>query len=92
VDNDAVDAHLKRIEREAGVAGLADALTGLAPTDLQSLLLHVFSTQAARREPKTLLQRYERDGTLAPGKPAHVLEALARAASRSLSGGGRSRR
>src|ERR1044071_5944543 len=72
-----MDAHLRRIEREAGVPGIVDALGALAPTDLQSLLLHVFSAQAARRDPRTLLQRYERDGSLAPGKPTHAHEALA---------------
>jgi hypothetical protein len=72
-----MDAHLRRIEREAGVPGIVDALAALAPTDLQSLLLHVFSEQAARRDPRTLLRRHERDGTLAPGKPTHAQEALA---------------
>jgi hypothetical protein len=57
--------------------GLADALAGLAPTDLQSLLLHVLRAKAARRDPAALLKQYERDATVAAGKPVHQLEALA---------------
>jgi hypothetical protein len=60
-----VDGHLERIEREAGVPGLVDALAQLAPTDLKSLLLRVFERQAARRDPATLLAQHERDGTVA---------------------------
>jgi hypothetical protein len=75
------DGHLARIEREAGVPGLADALARLAPTDLQSLLLHVFREQAARRDPKTLLQHYERDASVRADAPVHALEARAFAAA-----------
>ena len=72
-----MDGHLRRIERQAGVPGLADALAKLPPTDLQSLLLHVLREQAARRDPRTLLAQYERDPSVAPGRPVHELEALA---------------
>src|SRR3954454_6646654 len=72
-----MDGHLRRIERQAGVPGLADTLAGLAPTDLQSLLLHVFREQAARRDPRTLLQQYQRDPSVAPGRPVHALETRA---------------
>jgi hypothetical protein len=72
-----MDGHLRRIEREAGVPGLADALAKLAPTDLQSLLLHVYREQAARRDPRALLAQYERDKSVAPAPSTHALEALA---------------
>jgi hypothetical protein len=72
-----VDGHLRRIERQAGLPGLADALAGLAPTDLQSLLLHVLRAQAARRDPRKLLEQYERDASVAAGRSVHALEALA---------------
>ena len=72
-----MDGHLRRIERQAGVPGLAEALARLAPTDLQSLLLHVFREQAARRDPRALLAQYERDKSVAPARPTHALEALA---------------
>jgi hypothetical protein len=76
-----VDGHLRRIEREAGMPGLADALTKLAPTDLQSLLLHVFREHAARRDPRALLAQYERDSTVAAGRDVHTLETRAFAAA-----------
>ena len=48
---------IKRIERDAGVPGLAEILTNrLAPTDLQSLLLEVHGRRAKRREPKALIE------------------------------------
>jgi len=72
-----VDGHLRRIERQAGVPDLADALAKLALTDLQSLLLHVYREQAARREPRTLLAQYERDPSVAAGRSVHEFEALA---------------
>jgi len=76
-----VDGHLRRIEREAGMPGLAEALTKLAPTDLQSLLLHVFREQAARRDPRALLAQYERDSSVAAGRDVHALETRAFAAA-----------
>src|SRR5438309_6336109 len=48
---------IERIEREAGVPHLANILTNrLAPTDLQSLLLQVYSCGAKKRDPKALLE------------------------------------
>lgn len=50
---------IERIEREAGVAGLAAILAErLAPTDLQSLLLEVFRLRARRRRPADVLADY----------------------------------
>src|SRR5437016_6092587 len=49
---------LKRIVREAGVADLVDILAGLAPTDLQSLMLEVSHRRAARISPADLLARF----------------------------------
>jgi hypothetical protein len=72
-----VDAHLKRIEREAGVPGLTEALAQLAPTDLKSLLLQVFERQAARRDAATLLAQYERDGTVGAAPSNHALDVAA---------------
>jgi hypothetical protein len=76
-----VSGHLWRIEREAGMPGLADALAKLAPTDLQSLLLHVFREQASRRDPRALLGQYERDASVAAGRDVHALETRAFAAA-----------
>ena len=72
-----VDGHLQRIEREAGVPGLAEALSTMAPTDLKSLLLHVFERQAARRDPAGLLAQYERDGTVSAAPSNHAVDAAA---------------
>lgn len=72
-----VDGHLQRIEREAGVPGLADALATMAPTDLKSLLLHVFERQAARRDPASLMAQYERDGTVGAAPSNHAVDAAA---------------
>jgi hypothetical protein len=76
-----VDGHLARIERAAGMPGLAAALGSLPPTDLQSLLLHAFREQAARRDPKALLQQYERDASVRAEPSVHALEARAFAAA-----------
>src|SRR5713226_9516250 len=65
---------IERIEREAGVPDLANILTNrLAPTDLQSLLLEVYSGRATRREPKALLEdhvsnRFTRPSTTSPSR------------------------
>ncbi len=72
-----VDGHLQRIEREAGVPGLAEALAEMAPTDLKSLLLHVFERQAERRDPAALLAQYERDGTVAAAPSNDAVDAAA---------------
>jgi len=48
---------IDRIERDAGVPDLASILANrLAPTDLQSLLLEVYSRRAKKRQPKVLLE------------------------------------
>ena len=47
---------IERIQREAGVPDLVDALVErLDPTDLQSLLLEVYRRHAARVNPSQLL-------------------------------------
>lgn len=76
-----MDAHLKRIGREAGVPELADVFAQVPPTDLKSLLLHVFQAQAGRRDPAALLAQYERDGTVAPAPSGHALDGIALAAA-----------
>lgn len=61
------DEILARIEREAGVPGLAEILGGrLAPTDLQSLLLAVARGRAARTTPADVLRHYETDRFVRP--------------------------
>ncbi len=76
---------LRRIERDAGVPGLTAILTGLAPADLRSLLLHVIAAHAERRDPASLLAQYERDGTVRPepcdARIMHALDGLAMAAA-----------
>lgn len=47
-----------RIERQAGIPGLASVLAHMPPTDLQSLLLEVKGQQAARRQPSGVLAGY----------------------------------
>ena len=76
-----MDAHITRIERDAGVPGLARALATLPPTDLKSLLLHVFREQAERRDPTSLPAQYERDGTVGPARLEPALDAAALAAA-----------
>ncbi len=76
---------LRRIERAAGVPGLTAILTGLAPADLRSLLLHVLSAHAEGRDPSSLMAQYERDATVAPeatdARVLHDLDGLALAAA-----------
>ena len=63
---------IQRIEKDAGVPDLAKILTTrLAPTDLQSLLLEIYSQRAKKREPKALLEdhvlnRFTRPSALSP--------------------------
>jgi hypothetical protein len=63
---------INRIERDAGVPGLAQILSDrLAPTDLQSLLLEVYARRAKTRDPKALLDdhvsnRFTRPSTSNP--------------------------
>jgi len=66
-----------RIEREAGVPGLASILAEkLDPTDLQSLLLEVYRMRAARRSPADVLLDHGRNRFVAPSPvtPARALE------------------
>jgi hypothetical protein len=59
------DPIVARIEREAAVPGLFEALADrLAPTDLQSLLLAVTRARSGRRTPAQLVAAAERDGTV----------------------------
>jgi len=61
------DEILNRIARESGVADIVHALSDrLSPTDLQSLLLEVYRTKAARISPAELLARYEHDRFVRP--------------------------
>jgi hypothetical protein len=61
------DEILNRIARESGVEDILRALSDrLSPTDLQSLLLEVYRTKAARISPADLLARYERDRFFQP--------------------------
>ncbi|MDA0179421.1 hypothetical protein OJ997_03865 [Solirubrobacter phytolaccae] len=68
---------LARIERDAGLPGLAEALAAMAPSALRSVLLEATSGQAARRDPAGLLAQAGRDGTVRPeASDARVLHAL----------------
>lgn len=61
------DPMLERIQREAGIPELIDALVErLAPTDLQSLLLEVYRRRAVGVHPSQLLERYEQDRFVRP--------------------------
>ncbi len=54
------EKHLQRLEREAGLPGLIDALSQrLSPTDLQSLMLEVYRRRALALTPKDVLRRYK---------------------------------
>jgi hypothetical protein len=62
-----VDAILERIEREAGVPGLASILAeNLTPTDLQSLLLEVYRRRAGQLTPRAVLAAYEANRFVRP--------------------------
>jgi len=62
-----VDKIIERIEREAGVPGLAGLLAErLEPTDLQSLLLEVHRQRVRRRRPSALLADYEHNRFVRP--------------------------
>ena len=52
-------AALRRIVAQTGINGLVDALGGLAPADLQSVMLEVYRRQAARIGPAQLLTSYQ---------------------------------
>src|SRR5687767_8086549 len=65
-----VNKILERIEREAGIPGLAALLAErLSATDLQSLLLEVYR-QRAQRQPAAVLADYERNRFVRPSKAA----------------------
>jgi hypothetical protein len=58
---------IERIEREAGVPGLASILAErLAPTDLQSLLLEVYRLRSSQRRPADVLSSYTSDRFVHP--------------------------
>ena len=68
---------IDRIQREAGVPDLLDALVErLTPTDLQSLLLEVYRRRAAQVSPRHLLDRYAHDRFVRPSAlpPARLTE------------------
>jgi len=68
---------IERIERDAGVPDLANILTNrLAPTDLQSLLLEIYSRRAKKREPKALLEDHVSNRFTQPSvsSPRRLLE------------------
>ena len=60
------DPIVERIEREAGVPGLAAVLARLPPTDLRSLLLEVTRRRVAELEPRDVLRRWEEDRLARP--------------------------
>jgi hypothetical protein len=64
---------LERIEREAGVPGLASILSErLSPTDLQSLLLEVYRARASQRQPSAVLADYEADRFVGPASVSPI--------------------
>ncbi len=81
-----MDDIIRRIERQAGVPGLAALLAErLTPTDLQSLLLEVYRQRAHRRSPAQILADFGSDRFVKPASvsPLCLLE-WERAAFRSL--------
>ncbi len=67
------DKIIERIEREAGIPGLAALLAErLTPTDLQSLLLAVYRWRAAGRAPGAVLADYERNRFTRPAGASPV--------------------
>jgi hypothetical protein len=66
---------LKRIERLAGGEDIVGALAGLAPTDLQSLLLEVYRRRVDHLTGKDVLNRYEQGRFVAPA-PSDPLELI----------------
>jgi hypothetical protein len=66
-----VNKIVERIEREAGVPGLASILAErLTPTDLQSLLLEVCRLRVSRRKPSALLAGYQTNRFVRPSAVA----------------------
>ncbi len=80
------DDILRRIEREAGVPGLVEALAErLSPADLSSLLLEVVRRRAAGRAPRDLLVDYTDNRFCRPsGVDARTLAAWDRVALDAL--------
>jgi hypothetical protein len=76
------DDIIARVEREAGVPGLAAVLAErLSPTDLHSLLLEVTARRSGRRTPADVLADRRRDDALAPAHAdARVLYAIVQVA------------
>jgi hypothetical protein len=73
---------LNRIGKELSAGDAVDGLTRrLAPTDLQSLMMHVYRERSANRTPAELLAQYTRSALLAPSsadpRELVTLEALA---------------
>jgi hypothetical protein len=67
---------ISRIEREAGLPKLTETLaTGLAPSDLQSILLETFRRRAAHLTPAQVLSHYESNRFVQPSpvSPARLL-------------------
>ena len=72
-----MDKILERIEREAGIPGLASILAErLSPTDLQSLLLEVYRVRTDRAYPSLVLSSYEENRFVRPStvEPASLLK------------------
>jgi hypothetical protein len=62
---------VERIEREAGVPGLATILAErLTPTDLQSILLEVYRLRSSLRKPSEVLADYRKNRFVRPSKLA----------------------
>jgi hypothetical protein len=67
---------VERIEREAGLPGLAQILAErLTPTDLQSLLLEIYRLRSGRQKPGAVLSHYAADRFVrpAPVSPRRLL-------------------
>ncbi len=64
-----MDKILERIERAAGIRGLATILSErLSPTDLQSLLLEVYRARTDQMQPSAVLSDYESNRFVHPSK------------------------
>jgi hypothetical protein len=64
---------IERIERKAGLPGLAGLLAEqLEPTDLQSLLLEVYRRHAERRPPSAVLADYQSSRFVRPSRVSPV--------------------
>jgi hypothetical protein len=72
-----MDEIVERIEREAGVPGLASILAErLSPTDLQSLLLEVFRRRSRSLSPSAVLSQHKTNRFVRPSaiSPVRLLE------------------